>query len=94
MKDSLQEKLKTAGAVWPVIIALVAFGGKIYTDVEMLKVNSTKLENNVIYINTQLAETQKTLAQLVAKMDTRLTVVEKRIDWDRKVEQNVSINGK
>lgn len=88
--------LNSFGAVWPAIGAVIVFCGTMYSDVNMLKAETKNVKDNVIYLNTELVAIQKEQLKLLMKMDSRLTVLESKQEWEYKQTQsnNVTVTNK
>lgn len=89
--------MSTVISVVSALVPVVVFGGIVYADVNSLKIRTDKLEENVIYINTEMVELQKEQLELLFKMDARLTILESKDAWEaasNNNSQSVVITGK
>lgn len=69
-------KIKAYAPLGTILIAIIAFVGNIYTDVELLKHQVNTQNSTLVAVNTELTQISKDLTQLVHKMDVRLTKIE------------------
>lgn len=82
------EWLERINLIWPVIFGVGAFTINLWSDVKDLKQDAlqvstsiTEMNKQLVTSNDKLTDIQANVLQLISNQETRITVLEKQIEW-------------